>query len=484
MDWRLYVLAGAALLFAASFLYLVAALAGAARARTRAAHERGSARMALPAAVVTLEPRPAEEDALLREEPVSAPSGGTEQGVFPELWGPAGESSLTEPLRTGDWQPKDTSAESVVAGDLDLGSGGVADDLEPDLRELAASLEDSPRRPAEAPTPAPAPDSASASRASPSETLEELLAQLEALGLSVTPRAAGGDAVRPAEREAAAVPAPAPSTQPIYVYPVLPQYLPAPYSPSPYAYPGHYPAFGHPQPAFPFPHGVQPAVIPGPAPHAAPPETPAAVPPVPPVPVPEVATPMPPVGPEVASGAWLQMAVVPEPVTEPVPEPVPEPVLVPTQPAEVRPQVRQAPLAEPVPIPAPASAPVEEERLAVPPVAPPRPAPADRPEVVIAPRREDLPTPVAPEPRGRPHVTLRVASRPVAAETAHALLESEPPAARIQPPASDAELALVSPVEMWFGDFRIGVKPGTKTFAEFQRLAGILFDDLRAARAV
>ena len=43
---------------------------------------------------------------------------------------------------------------------------------------------------------------------------------------------------------------------------------------------------------------------------------------------------------------------------------------------------------------------------------------------------------------------------------------------------------LVGPVELHFteGQGRIGVKPGTRSFVEFQRLAGILLDDLRSAR--
>jgi hypothetical protein len=46
------------------------------------------------------------------------------------------------------------------------------------------------------------------------------------------------------------------------------------------------------------------------------------------------------------------------------------------------------------------------------------------------------------------------------------------------------EYHMVAPVELQFtvGESRIGVKPGTRSFAEFQRLAGIMLDDLLAAR--
>ncbi len=40
---------------------------------------------------------------------------------------------------------------------------------------------------------------------------------------------------------------------------------------------------------------------------------------------------------------------------------------------------------------------------------------------------------------------------------------------------------LVAPIEMWFGDTRIGVKAGTKTYDRFQKIARVLFDDLKQA---
>jgi hypothetical protein len=43
-----------------------------------------------------------------------------------------------------------------------------------------------------------------------------------------------------------------------------------------------------------------------------------------------------------------------------------------------------------------------------------------------------------------------------------------------------AEYALVAPVELHFteGDGRVGVRPGTRTYAEFQRMAGVILAEL------
>jgi len=50
-------------------------------------------------------------------------------------------------------------------------------------------------------------------------------------------------------------------------------------------------------------------------------------------------------------------------------------------------------------------------------------------------------------------------------------------------PRLDAsEFNLVSPVEIWFGETRVGVKRGTKTFDLFQRYASCLLEDLSKAR--
>ncbi|MBS3957655.1 MAG: hypothetical protein KGZ40_09060, partial [Clostridiales bacterium] len=60
------------------------------------------------------------------------------------------------------------------------------------------------------------------------------------------------------------------------------------------------------------------------------------------------------------------------------------------------------------------------------------------------------------------------------------------PPAPPAPPAPSAlpvpDIELVAPVEMWFGEVRIGVKEGTKTYEQFQRYAAVLFDELAKAR--
>jgi len=44
------------------------------------------------------------------------------------------------------------------------------------------------------------------------------------------------------------------------------------------------------------------------------------------------------------------------------------------------------------------------------------------------------------------------------------------------------EIVLVAPVEMWFGESRIGVKAGTKTYDQFRKYADVLIADLQAAK--
>ncbi|MCE5202696.1 MAG: hypothetical protein ABFC80_07625 [Coriobacteriales bacterium] len=54
-----------------------------------------------------------------------------------------------------------------------------------------------------------------------------------------------------------------------------------------------------------------------------------------------------------------------------------------------------------------------------------------------------------------------------------------------RPPEPEVlEYRMVAPVELHFteGDARVGVRPGTRTFAEFQRLASALLDDLASHR--
>ncbi len=40
-------------------------------------------------------------------------------------------------------------------------------------------------------------------------------------------------------------------------------------------------------------------------------------------------------------------------------------------------------------------------------------------------------------------------------------------------------LTMVAPVEMWFGEARVGVKAGTKTYEQFRKYADVLLGDLK-----
>ncbi|MEA5075812.1 MAG: hypothetical protein VB139_05625 [Coriobacteriia bacterium] len=123
--------------------------------------------------------------------------------------------------------------------------------------------------------------------------------------------------------------------------------------------------------------------------------------------------------------------------------------------------------------PATAAAPVPQPVIAPAP-GPASPAPSVRPEAVASPPRPARPaTVIAPVP-------------PVGAAVSPASPRPTAVAAGLtdDPAGSVPEYGLVAPVELHFtgGQGRVGVKPGTRSYAEFQRLAGIMLGDLRAAR--
>ncbi len=133
-------------------------------------------------------------------------------------------------------------------------------------------------------------------------------------------------------------------------------------------------------------------------------------------------------------------------------------------------------LAEPTVVPT-----VEPPQL-VPPVEPSRPTPATEP-VRSVPSAEPMP----PVPALGPEQSTALAQP---GETLRPPVVSEPlpAAAPVSAPASAArreaeEYRLVAPVELHFtvGEGRVGVRPGTATYAEFQRLAKALLDDVRRA---
>jgi hypothetical protein len=49
--------------------------------------------------------------------------------------------------------------------------------------------------------------------------------------------------------------------------------------------------------------------------------------------------------------------------------------------------------------------------------------------------------------------------------------------------ADSSDFHMVAPVEMWFGDARVGVKAGTRTYAQFRKYADVLLGDLKGVNA-
>ncbi len=137
-------------------------------------------------------------------------------------------------------------------------------------------------------------------------------------------------------------------------------------------------------------------------------------------------------------------APTPPPTPIPIPPPTPTPVPTPTP--------TPAPAPAPIPVTMPVQPPVQTDRPRA--IAPPEPVP---------------PAPAPPRPTVEQSVRPRVAEAPERAVTASAV------------PADVPEHDLVAPIEMWFGDYRIGVKAGTRTYDRFQKIASVLFDDLKQA---
>lgn len=409
--------------------------------------------------------------------------------------GPFAESSggmaavLSQPLRTGTWRPDSAGPMDVSApasGDYwdslvdepgllvrDIGgaaapsvSAPVASAPAPVASHTPPPSSDDPREPATIATSVPAaaiiPEIAAATDDEPLDEardrlwIHNLVAELE------TPEPEG---VSPQVGESEA-PAPLASTQaPAPVSEPVPEQVAA-------------------APAGPV---SEPLPAPEPAPVAAPAPTPVVV-----------FEPSPVVAPE------PEPIAIPSPEPEPIAIPVPEPEPVAIPAPEPEPVAIPAPEPEPVAIPAPASEPVlsaEEgmaEIMASFAPAAPRPRPATVvPAEPIAPAIEERPRasqPVRPPESDRPVATATPSSAPLeavpAVEQAQAATAVPGAPAMAQRPRSRVrgfsaenvpEHELVAPVEMWFGDARVGVKPGSKTYDRFQRIAKVLFDDLKAS---
>ncbi len=186
-------------------------------------------------------------------------------------------------------------------------------------------------------------------------------------------------------------------------------------------------------------------------------------------------------------------APAPEPEPAPTPEPEPAPAPEPEPAPAPEPEPEPAPESEP-PVPAPTASTLpgysladELDRLMM--------AAEEQPPLLTAEEHEAVVTPVQPTTASEPDFAPpsdplfpspsvgQVLSAPVPTPVQAAPIREPAPVSARQTP-DVPEYALVSPVELHFtgGTGRIGVKPGTRSFVEFQRLAGILLQDLKSAR--
>lgn len=211
--------------------------------------------------------------------------------------------------------------------------------------------------------------------------------------------------------------------------------------------------------------------------------------------------------PETAPEPALEPVPESVPVLEPVPEPAPalEPEF---EPAPVPgPALEPAPIPQPAPEPAPPipqaapqpevgpqsdTAPVgfdfwegqlrEQQGIAVAPV---REAASERPaarvaEAAFIPPVVPVTVPAPPRP-ARPVARVHSADGEVT-EYAPAATDADRPT-RLAAAGRDSipEMVMAAPVEMWFGDSRVGVKAGTATYERFRKYADVLLADLGEA---
>ena len=97
-----------------------------------------------------------------------------------------------------------------------------------------------------------------------------------------------------------------------------------------------------------------------------------------------------------------------------------------------------------------------------------------------------LPPLLSPQPEQRPRTVVRSidAARPGpgSSPALEPLAPTAPTTAGATGRSDIEDVVLAAPVEMWFDDARIGVKAGTKTYAQFRKYADVLFGDLKAAK--
>lgn len=469
------------------------------------------------------------------------------EGLNLEVAEDAPTAALLTPLRTGEWSPPQTPAPVDQLAGAALQERIIDYVPAPEIREPAFTTEQyqswvvgeqatAPQVPSPAPVTAPTPVPVTAP--APVPVVAEPAPPAPAAAPVAVPPPVAAPAVVAAPVVApvampVAAPAPVAATAPEPVQPavVVPTPPPAmPEAPAPAAIPQAQTA----EAAFdaelaalmptiefapveqatipvsqPMPEPVPVAPQPAPAPVVTPPPVPvlepvAVVPPQPAVaqPVAPAPAPMPqpapaPVAAPVTTLPPVAQPVVPAPAPVSAATPIPAPVLTPQPAPEL-----VAPAA-----PAPVASEIEDDSAlwegllreqqpdarpsASRPAAPAAPRPAarisePRPAEPVQPAPAAVPTPVAPAAvvPERPHrrVTVRVASTVV--ET-HAESATEMPAQAKQHATGDVpELVMAAPVEMWFGESRIGVKAGTPTYDRFRKYADVLLGDLQATRSV
>ncbi|MHB9003717.1 MAG: hypothetical protein ACYC6C_06590 [Coriobacteriia bacterium] len=411
----------------------------------------------------------------------SVRTGGRDRELFsPATGGMA--AVLSQPLRTGAWHPDETAA---ALGAAPAPSGDYWDNLinEPSL--LVRDPVDTSVQPAQQTPGAPV-----------EVWLQELVADLDAENVAkqsftppvpqpsvpITSVAVPPLATPSEDRRSQAI------VQPASVYEFTPEPL---VTPVPVVVPAPAPASPAPAPPEPEP-APEPQVAPAPPEPEPEPEPPVA--PAPPEPAPE---PEPPVAP-----APPEPVPVPAPAPVPEPEPASAPAPEPAPPVAPMPSAPPMPVTEPVVVPSPAIAPVS----VLPPVAPSPPTPApvvvptppaprpDRPKVIVPsqpvpPAQDERPKVASPvrESEVRPAVVVRTPDAPFAPRDDSSVILPARPGIEVPddtgPRSRAPEHVLVAPVEMWFQEHRVGVKAGSKTYDQFQRIAQVLFDDLKQAKA-
>ena len=174
--------------------------------------------------------------------------------------------------------------------------------------------------------------------------------------------------------------------------------------------------------------------------------------------------------------AAVAPALTPEPVFpeafewQPPQVPVPQPVPIP---APVAPELNPPLVQEPeLPVVEPPAPEPEPEPLLVPAPAPAIPVPV--PVAEIASEPVPAAQPVSARPRAHAHAIPSAVVAPGGLADEARVAETALP----QLPAGE-ELVMSAPVEMWFGEYRVGVKLGTKTHAQFRKYADVLLGDLK-----